>query len=73
MYYVIVEVNRKFKEMKDMDITSGIAKASMEMASARVTTGAQIAVMKNVMDMQQETMALLLNSMGVGQNVNIQA
>ena len=56
-----------------MDITSGIAKASMEMASARVTTGAQIAVMKNVMDMQQETMALLLNSMGVGQNVNIQA
>ena len=56
-----------------MDITSGIAQASMELASARVATGAQIAVMKNVMDMQQETMALLLKSMGVGQNINIKA
>ena len=56
-----------------MDITSGIAQASMELASARVATGAQIAVMKSVMEMQQEAMALLLNSMGVGQNINVQA
>ena len=56
-----------------MDITSGIAQASMEMASARVTTGVQMAMMKNVMEMQQETMALLLNSMGIGQKLNIQA
>ena len=56
-----------------MDITSGIAQASMELASARVATEAQIAVMKNVMEMQQETMALLLKSMGVGRNMNVQA
>ena len=56
-----------------MDITSGIAQASMEMASARVATGAQIAMMKNVMDMQQETMALLLKSMDIGRNMNIKA
>ena len=56
-----------------MDITSGIAKASMEMASARVATGMQVAMLKNIMDMQQETLVLLLNSMGVGRNLNIKA
>ena len=56
-----------------MDITSGIAQASMDMASARVTTGVQMAVLKNVMEAQQDTLALLLNSMGVGQGVNIRA
>ena len=55
-----------------MDITSGIAQASMEMASARVATGVQVAVMKNVMEAQQETMALLLKTMGVGRNLNVQ-
>ena len=56
-----------------MDITSGIAKASMEMASARVTAGVQVAVLKQVMDVQQETLALLLNSFGVGRNLNVKA
>ena len=56
-----------------MDLVTGIAQASMEMASARVTTGVQVAMLKNVMEMQQETLALLLNSMGMGRNLNIQA
>ena len=56
-----------------MDITCGIAKASMEMASARVATGMQVAVIKHIMDAQQETFALLLNSLGVGQNLNVKA
>ena len=56
-----------------MDITSGIAQASMEMASARVTAGVQMAVLKNVMEAQQDTLALLLNSMGVGRELNVNA
>ena len=55
------------------DITTGIARASMEMAEARVTIGVQMAVLKQVMDAQQDTMALLLNSMGMGRNLNVQA
>ena len=55
------------------DITTGIARASMEMAEARVTTGVQVAVLKHIMDAQQETLALLLNSMGMGRNLNVQA
>ncbi|MDR1377324.1 MAG: YjfB family protein [Synergistaceae bacterium] len=56
-----------------MDITSGIARASMDMASARVTAGVQTAVLKNVMDVQQESLAILLQSMGVGQQLNVRA
>ena len=56
-----------------MDIISGIAQASMEMASARVATGVQIAMLKNIMDVQQETLALLLNSIGIGRNLNVKA
>lgn len=56
-----------------MDMTTGIARASMDMASARVATEAQVAMLRNVMDMQHETMAMLLKTMGVGQNMNIQA
>ena len=56
-----------------MDITTGIAGASMEMASARVTAGVQMALMKNLMEAQQDTMALLLQSMGMGQNINTRA
>ena len=56
-----------------MDMVSGIALASMEMASARVTAGVQVAMLKNIMESQQETMALLLKSMGMGRNLNIQA
>ena len=56
-----------------MDITSGIAQASMEMASARVATGVQVAMLKNVMDVQQESLAILLKSMGLGQQLDIRA
>ena len=56
-----------------MDMVSGIAQASMEMASARVGTAVQVAVLKNVMEAQQETMALLLKTLGVGQNLNVKA
>lgn len=56
-----------------MDITSGIARASMDLAAARVTTGVQAAVLKEVMDAQQETLALLLKTMGMGEQLNIQA
>ena len=56
-----------------MDITSGIAQASMEMASARVATAMQVAVLKQVMDAQQDTMALLLKSLGVGRNLSVEA
>ena len=45
----------------------------MEMASARVTAGVQMAVLKHIMDAQQDTLALLLRSMGVGRNLNVQA
>ena len=66
-----LKYNTKVEEVEAIDITSGIAQASMEMASARVTTGVQVAVLKQIMDVQQETLALLLNSMGVGQNLNV--
>ena len=56
-----------------MDITLGIAQASMQMASARVTTEAQTAMLKNVMDVQRESLALLLESMGIGKQLNIRA
>jgi hypothetical protein len=56
-----------------MDITSGIASLSMEMASARVTAGVQAAMLKNVMDVQQESIAILLESLGVGGQLNIRA
>ena len=56
-----------------MDMTMGIARASMEMASARVATEVQVSMMRNVMDMQKENMDLLLTTMGVGRNINVQA
>jgi hypothetical protein len=56
-----------------MDITMGIAQASMDMAAARVTTSAQTAVLKKIMDTQQESLAILLESMGLGRQLNIQA
>ena len=59
--------------VKATDITTGIARASMEMASARLTAGVQMAMLKNIMEVQQDTMTLLLQSMGLGQNLNILA
>ncbi|MDR2180485.1 MAG: YjfB family protein [Synergistaceae bacterium] len=56
-----------------MDITMGIAQTSMEMASAKLTAGVQMAVLKNVMDVQQESVAILLQSMGVGRQLDIRA
>ena len=56
-----------------MDITLGIAQESMQMASTRVTAGVQTAVLKNVMDVQQESLAILLKSMGLGTQLNIRA
>ena len=56
-----------------MDITMGIAQASMQMASAKVTEGVQMAVLKNVMDVQQENLATLLETMGLGKQLNIRA
>ena len=56
-----------------MDVTSGILQASMQMASARVTAGVQMAVLKNIMDAQQESLAILLKSMGMGQGLDIRA
>jgi hypothetical protein len=56
-----------------MDITSGVAKLSMEMATARVTAGVQTAMLKKMMDVQQESLAILLESLGVGGQLNIRA
>ena len=50
---------------------NGIAKASMDMASAKIANEVQVAVMKNAIDVQKATAALLLNSFGVGQNLNV--
>jgi len=56
-----------------MDITMGIAQTSMELATARLTEGVQTAVLKNVMDTQKEALAILLQSMGMGQQLDIRA
>ena len=50
---------------------NGIAKASLDMALTKIANEVQVAVMKNAMDVQKETAALLLNSLGVGQNLNV--
>ncbi|MDR3264998.1 MAG: YjfB family protein [Synergistaceae bacterium] len=56
-----------------MDITMSIAQTSMELATARLTEGVQTAVLKNVMDTQKEALAILLQSMGMGQQLDIRA
>lgn len=56
-----------------MDITSGIAQASMEMASTRLATEVQTAMLKKVMDVQQDSLSILLESMGMGRQLNVQA
>ncbi len=52
-------------------ISSSIAQYSMAAASARVTTAAQTAMMKNVMEMQEDMMSQLLQSMGIGGALNV--
>ncbi|GHV39768.1 hypothetical protein FACS1894187_20110 [Synergistales bacterium] len=54
-----------------MDMVSGIAKMSMDMATERVSTLTQVAVLKNVMDAQKETMAILLESLGIGGKLDV--
>ena len=56
-----------------MDISGGIARYSMDMAAARFSTAVQVSMLKNVMELQQTTMAQLLQSMGVGRALDIQA
>ncbi|MDR2527392.1 MAG: YjfB family protein [Synergistaceae bacterium] len=51
----------------------GIARSSMELASQRVATETQTAMLRKVMDFQEENMALLLKSMGMGQNLSVRA
>jgi hypothetical protein len=66
-------IKRDAKEVRTMDITSGIARLSMDMASARVTAGVQTAMLKNVMDAQQDNLSILLESLGMGEQLNIRA
>ena len=56
-----------------MEISAGIAKYSMDMAAARVNAEVQVSMLKNVMELQQTTMAQLLQSMGVGTGLDVQA
>ena len=56
-----------------MDITGDIARYSMDMASARVASSVQTAMAKNVMELQEDTMAQLLQTMGMGGSLNVQA
>ncbi|MDR1741651.1 MAG: YjfB family protein [Synergistaceae bacterium] len=56
-----------------MDVTMGIAKLSMDMAAQKTATESQTAVLKQSMDVQKESMAILLQSLGVGRNLSVQA
>ena len=62
-----------YKEVMVVDMAMGIARSSMELASQRVATETQTAMLKKAMDFQEENMALLLKSMGMGQNLSVQA
>ena len=55
-----------------MDITGDIARYSMDMASARVASQVQTSMLKNVMDLQEDMMAQLLQTMGLGGSLNVQ-
>ena len=56
-----------------MDITNGIALASMEMASAQLATGVQVAALKKMMEVHKDSLAILLQSMGLGRQLDISA
>ena len=56
-----------------MDISGDVARYSMEMAAARVSSAVQVSVLRNVMDLQQATMTQLLQSMGMGRALDLQA
>ena len=54
-------------------ISMDIARYSMDMAQAKAQTQAQVSMLKNVMDIQKDSMAQLLAGMGVGAGLNVQA
>ena len=56
-----------------MDISGDVARYSMEMAAARVSSAVQVSMLKNVMDLQRTTMAQLLQSMGMGRTLDLRA
>ena len=56
-----------------MDISADVARCSMEMAAARVSSAVQVSMLKNVMDLQRTTMTQLLQSMGMGRALDLQA
>lgn len=56
-----------------MDVSMDIARYSMDMAQAKVATQAQVSMMKNVMELEKDSMAQLLSTMGVGGALNVQA
>jgi len=57
----------------NVDISADIARYSMEMATARVSSAVQVSMLRNVMDLQQATMTQLLQSMGMGRELDLQA
>lgn len=56
-----------------MDLSMGIAGYSMAMSQAKAAQSVQVSMTKKVMDLQQDMMAQLLETMGVGANMNIEA
>ncbi len=54
-----------------MEITSGIAKQSMEMAESRLRSEVGVSMLKKVMDFEKDNMDQLLKSLGVGSQLNI--
>ena len=54
-------------------ISMDIARYSMDMAQTKAQTQAQVSMLKNVMDIQKDSMAQLLAGMGVGAGLNVQA
>ena len=55
-----------------MEITNDIALYSMGMASASVAGRVQASMIKDIMDIQQDTMSQLFASIGVGGSLNVQ-
>lgn len=45
----------------------------MDRAAARVSTAVQVSMLKNVMELQETTMAQLLQSLGIGRGLDLQA
>lgn len=61
------------REVETMDLSMGIAGYSMAMSQAKAAQSVQVSMTKKVMDLQQDMMAQLLETMGVGANMNIEA